>query len=189
MADLKELVQQFGQDGLLLAIVLRPGRERPAVHVPSAQAIEGRGLAGDRSAAADPAGLGVSKRQVTLMQAEHLPLIAAWSGHEAVSATVLRRNLVVSGINLWAARSPFPDQAMRLLVGPTVELVVTGPCSPCSKMEIALGRGGYNALRGHGGMTAQVRRGGLVRVGDRVRIAIDRGQRNEPERAESLPDS
>ena len=142
------------------------------MRVPTATALIDRGLAGDRTgerAASQPGG---SKRQLTLIQAEHMPLIAAWVGLDAIDPAVLRRNLVISGLNLLAARSPFADQPLKVWIGNEVALVITGPCDPCSKMEAVLGLGGYNAMRGHGGMTARVVSGGVVAVGDVVLVEI-----------------
>ena len=169
-SGLRELTQRFAQAGQLQAICLRPQRDAPARLVDSAEALEGRGLAGDRSAERAPAAPAGSKRQVTLIQAEHLPLIAAWCGLAELSAADLRRNLVVSGLNLLGARSPFADRPLRLHIGAEVVLEINGPCDPCSKMEVVLGRGGYNAMRGHGGVTARVLHGGTLAVGDAVRV-------------------
>jgi MOSC domain-containing protein YiiM len=117
------------------------------------------GAVGDRYA-----GTG-GKRQVTLVQAEHLAAIGAYLGQGPVAPERLRRNLVVAGLNLLAVREG------RLAVGSAV-LEVTGLCHPCSRMEEELGVGGYNAVRGHGGLTARVLSGGLVRIGDAVEKLI-----------------
>ena len=167
MDDLRALTRRFPRIGRIEAIVLRPGRDRAAVSVPSALAQVDRGLEGDRSAARPPSRPGGGKRQVTLIQAEHLPLIRAWTGCD-VDATELRRNFVVSGVNLLAQHGLFADQPLQVRLGPDVLIVITGPCDPCSKMDALLGPGGYNAMRGHGGTTARVIHAGVVSVGDAV---------------------
>ena len=168
--DLRTLTQQFPQAGRVEAIFLRPQRGAAVVSVASASAIVARGLDGDRSAARPSATAEGHKRQVTLIQAEHLPLIAAWLRRTGIDPAELRRNIVVSGLNLLAARSPWAGQPLWLRIGPDLVLEITGPCDPCSKMETVLGRGGYNAMRGHGGVTARVRVAGRVSVGDAVQV-------------------
>ncbi len=174
LPDLRALTQRFSSAGRVEAIFLRPKRDAPALEVQSAVALVDRGLEGDRSAQRAQVPPGGSKRQVTLLQSEHLPLIARWAGREAISAALLRRNLVIAGVNLVALRSPFADQPLWVRIGPDVVLSVTGPCDPCSKMEAALGTGGYNVLRGHGGMTARILASGVIEVGHDVRVELGR---------------
>lgn len=118
-------------------------------------AITDQGLEGDRYAKT------AGKRQVTLIQAEHLVVIAALTGNDRVEPQWLRRNILVSGVNLYALRD------RQFLIGAAL-LEGTGTCEPCSRMEEVLGPGGYNAMRGHGGITARIIEGGMVRLGDRV---------------------
>ncbi|WP_282021608.1 MOSC domain-containing protein [Ruegeria faecimaris] len=115
--------------------------------------IFGEGLKGDHSRP--------GKRAVTLIQQEHLSAMGSYLGQGPVAPDILRRNLVVSGINLAALKG------REVLVGEAI-LRFTVICAPCSRMEEALGKGGYSAVRGHGGWCAEVVRPGRVRLGDVV---------------------
>jgi MOSC domain-containing protein YiiM len=137
-------------------IGVRPARREPVIAVDNAEIREGSGLTGDRFR-----GGASSKRQVTLIQAEHLPVIAQLLGRDRVDPSLLRRNIVVSGINLLSLNGA------KFTIGGAV-LEGTGPCHPCSRMEETFGAGGYSAVRGHGGITARVLTGGIIHIGDPV---------------------
>lgn len=149
-------MSRFAQPGRVRWIGLRPAREVPMTVVESAEAVAGIGLVGDRFKRSS-----TGKRGVTLIQAEHLPAIASLASLSDVRPETLRRNLVVEGVPLVAL------VGRRFRVGEAT-LEGTGPCDPCSRMEAALGEGGYNAMRGHGGITARIIEGGRIAVGDVV---------------------
>jgi MOSC domain-containing protein YiiM len=152
---LGQLMARFPRAGRVEFVGVRPARGVDVLSVDAAQAVAGRGLVGDRYTG------GSGKRGVTLIQAEHLPVIATLAGLPAIDPRTVRRNLVVSGLPLLALKG-------RLFRIGDVLLEGTGPCDPCSKMETALGEGGYNAMRGHGGLCARIVEGGVIRLGDAV---------------------
>ena len=160
MLTINELINVLPQEGKVEWIGLRPAKNEQMQNVEMATAIEGQGLAGDRYKSIG------GKRQVTLIQAEHLDALRSMLQAPHLQAATLRRNILVRGINLLALKDK------EFTVG-DVRMVFTGLCHPCSKMELALGPGGYNAMRGHGGINAKILTDGLIRVGDGVSFETD----------------
>jgi MOSC domain-containing protein YiiM len=156
--SLRELLGTLPQQGTVRWIGVRPARRVPMLCPGSVLANAGAGLTGDRFAGSE-----LSKRQVTLIQHEHLRVIGELLAREAIDPALLRRNLAVSGINLLALNRARFRIGSALLQG-------TGACHPCSRMEEVLGAGGYNAMRGHGGITAQVIESGVIRIGDPIQL-------------------
>jgi MOSC domain-containing protein YiiM len=155
-SPMQQLLNTLPQRGVVTWIGVRPARRAPVEPVEAVFAQVGSGLIGDRFQ-----GKPESTRQVTLIQGEHLRAVASFLGMPEVEPGLLRRNLVVEGINLLALKDK------RFRIGVAV-LEMTGLCHPCSRMEETLGPGGYNALRGHGGITARVLQEGQIRLGDPV---------------------
>ncbi|WP_425410455.1 MOSC domain-containing protein [Hyphococcus sp.] len=153
MSELKELINGYAHPGRVEWIGVRAERRGPVIKLSAAKILEG-GVEGDHRQRP-------GKRAVTLIQWEHLPVIAALVGAGAIDPGLVRRNIAVSGINLLGLRNrPFR-------IGGAV-LAGTGLCAPCSRMEEALGKGGYAAVRGHGGITARVIEAGSIASGDSV---------------------
>lgn len=153
-----QLMSHFAQSGEVVWMGVRPA-SRQAVQVITKTFVRiGTGLDGDRQN-----GNAESKRQVTLIQAEHLQAAASYLGKAEIDPALVRRNIVVKGINLLALKEK------RFRVG-EVLLEYTGLCHPCSRMEVVLGAGGYNAMRGHGGITARVIEEGFISLNDSLTV-------------------
>ena len=126
--------------------------------VESVKVKKGSGLAGDQFK-----GSSSGKRQVTLIQQEHLNAVSSILGKKRIDPKLTRRNIVVSGINLLSLKH------QQFQIG-DVTLETTGICAPCSRMEENLGAGGYNVMRGHGGITATVIEDGEIKLGYSIEL-------------------
>lgn len=168
ITDLKNSIPQTGR----VEFIGIARERRGTIELQSFVMVEpGKGIIGEHHANS-----GKSRREVTLIQAEHLPVIASLCGRDEVLPELPRRNIVVSGINLLALKDRY------FKIG-TANLLGTGNCAPCSRMEELLGPGGYNAMRGHGGITSVVQVAGEIRIGDTVQLIV-----SETEPAESDAD-
>lgn len=159
MQTIAELTSHFTNNGKVEWIGLRPARKEPLISVESAE-VKLTGLIGDHRKKA-------GKRTITLIQKEHLSVIASLIGNaDPIEPHRLRRNIVVSGISLMGLRNHTFQIGQVILKG-------SGLCAPCSRMETELGHGGYNAMRGHGGICAEVIEEGVIETGDTVLFIKD----------------
>ncbi len=154
---MKQIRSTMPQTGTVKWIGLRSVKRGPINVVDKAHA-DDQGLSGDFFKGPPKA-----PRQVTLILEEHIETMAKILGRDAIDPVLLRRNIVVSGINLMALKQ------CEFQIGEAV-LFGTGNCAPCSLMEENLGPGGYNSMRGHGGLTAYVVKPGQIAIGDQIKL-------------------
>ena len=155
---IKDLFKIIPQKGKVEWIGVRTKKKEILSVVELVKVKKGTGLAGDHFK-----GTLSGKRQVTLIQLEHLNAISSILGVKIIDPKLTRRNIVVSGINLLSLK----HQQFR--IGSAI-LKTTGICAPCKRMEENFGLGGYNAMRGHGGITATVIEDGEIKLGDSIEL-------------------
>ena len=159
MSPLQELLAEVPQSGRVCWIGVRPKAREAMLEVEAVEARREAGLTGDHSRPGPR-----NARQVTLIQWEHLAVVSALLGR-TLTPPDLRRNIAVAGINLFSLKGRYFRIGQALLQ-------TTGWCQPCARLEERLGRGTFQAMRGHGGITARVIEGGIIRLDDSVRVEI-----------------
>ena len=155
----KELLKTVPQIGLVNSISIRPKRIEMPLEVLEIS-VDENGLVGDHFHSEY-----TKKRAVTFIQKEHIAVVSSIM-NKPIDPLMLRRNIVISGINILSLKN------QRFQIGDCV-FEGTELCHPCSRMEENLGTGGWNAMRGHGGLTASVVHVGKIKVGDEVRLLPD----------------
>ena len=133
-------------NGKLIAICISPKAGEPMRCVPSAEALTGRGLLGDRYCLAGGSwskGI-IGKRQITLINAASL--VGTDFTHEDS-----RRNLLIGGnIDLMEMIG------REFRIGPTVVLRGIKHCEPCDRPSDLCGKPGFKHRVPIGGLVAEI---------------------------------
>lgn len=161
MSPLQQLIADVPQQGLVRWIGVRLQSRAAMIELEAVEARREAGLTGDHARPGPR-----NARQVTLIQWEHLAVISSLLGRPVdnpVLAQDLRRNLVISGINLFSLKH------RRFRIGQAI-FETTGWCQPCARLEQNLGLGTFQAVRGHGGITARVIQSGIIRLDDTLQV-------------------
>jgi MOSC domain-containing protein YiiM len=131
----------------------RPAGQAPVIEVGEAEAVEGKGLRGDRF-------FGWKedyKGQVTFFSEEVYQQLRVELGEREKSVSVFRRNLIVQGVDLMAlVGKEFELQGVRFLG--------MEEARPCYWMDQAFAPGAEEALKGRAGLRAKVLSTGTLRT-------------------------
>jgi MOSC domain-containing protein YiiM len=127
----------------------------PLVEVQQVECVAGHGIRGDRFYDYRDD----YKGQITFFSIEVFEKLAARFDLTNKSAGNLRRNVIVSGVNLNdLIGQEFSVQGIRLRG--------TAHCRPCYWMNQAIAPGAEEFLQGNGGLRAQILSDGVIAVGD-----------------------
>ena len=130
-------------------------RDFPLVEVSEVECIAGRGLRGDRFFDFQQN----YKGQITFFSAEVFRKLCVHFGINDKPAGVLRRNMIVSGVDLLSLIGrEFEIQGIRL--------VGTQHCAPCEWMDVAFAAGAQQFLKENAGLRARILSDGMIRVGE-----------------------
>ena len=127
----------------------------PLVEVPQIECVAGRGIRGDRFYDYRDN----YKGQITFFSFEIFERLAQHFGLTEKSPGAVRRNVVVSGVELNdLIGEEFSIQGVRLRG--------TAHCKPCYWLDQAIAPGAEKFLEGKGGLRAQILSDGVIAVGD-----------------------
>lgn len=139
----------------VLALTTSPDYGAALVEHTSINLTDGVGIEGDRHAG--------KRRQVTIVCTGELALAAAELGVDAIDGVRTRRNITID------AESLPRKHGTRFSIG-EVEFEVWRDCAPCELMDETFGTGAKQALRERCGIAASVVSGGVISLGDGVRL-------------------
>jgi len=127
----------------------------PLVEVEQVECVAGHGIRGDRFYDYHDD----YKGQITFFSLEVFDRLAAHFALTKKSAGALRRNVIVSGVELNdLIGEEFSIQGVRLRG--------TAHCKPCYWLDQAVAPGTEKFLQGNGGLRAQILSDGVIAVGD-----------------------
>ena len=133
-----------------------PG-EHPTLDVPEIHCVPGHGVEGDRFFDYKTG----YKGQITFFSQEVYARLCEELNIRDKSAAVLRRNVVCEGIDLNTLAGGADFEVQGVLFRGREE------CRPCYWMDQSFGPGAERALRGRGGLRAEILSEGILRVDGR----------------------
>jgi MOSC domain-containing protein YiiM len=150
-------------DGVLLAI-FTAAQKRDDLHaVEEIEAVQGRGLRGDRYCRrGEGDALGLPRQEVTLIESEAIVHLKQEHGIE-LAPSQARRNLLTRGV-------PLNDLVGKEFMVGDVVLRGLDLCHPCDHLESMTCKGVKAGLHMRGGLRAEILRGGLFRAGSIIRF-------------------